>query len=109
MLVDKDANLWEALEYSFVVGGIREFGGQVLASPVLVVHPTTPQAAFGNVVDSALIGDIDLFFILPIEEGELMAFELFHSGSVLWSELVGSLFRGDRASCRVESKRGVCV
>ncbi len=75
--------MWKAFKDGFVVGCVGEFLCEVLFGPVFVVHAAPPESAFGDVVDTALISDIDLLFVLPVVEGELVTFELFH---VVFSE-----------------------
>ncbi len=110
----------EALKDGFVVRGFREFLGEVLSGPMLVVHSTPPESAFGDIVDAALIGDIDLFFVLSVVESELMTFELFHGAFFAWGwglfllhfvkEDGGDFVKENeegRAVDRVEEERGV--
>ena len=50
------------------MGCVVEFGGEVLASPVLVVLAVAPEPRGRHVVDNALVGAPYFVAVLPISE-----------------------------------------
>lgn len=50
---------------------ILQFFGQVLTSPVFIMFAIKPQAAFGDIVNNALIGYPDFFSVLPVSKCQL--------------------------------------
>jgi len=65
----------KAAKNGFVVGGVGEFVGQILARPVLVVLTLAPEAGGGYVVNYAPVSHPDFVAVLAVAQGELAAGE----------------------------------
>ena len=63
----------EMFEDPIVMGGIGEFGGEVLSGPMLVMLALHPQAASRYIVDQSLKGYPYLGLVLAVAQGQLGA------------------------------------